>query len=199
MCQTLEQSDHTSVQRRIESLQQSSAPTDELEPEQASSETTNRPTSSLRAGNVKGDGFLSPLSIDEQHDPIGPCVSESGKRASDKGFLAMSLEDYLQLLDWTARAVAPGKRGSTPASAPPILQRLGLDASSWCELVSDFGKLFCTVAGRPDRVDAMRSPRIHRRPPNGITSENSQTATVISEKMLPALARIKIDPSRKQD
>ncbi|TVS20161.1 MAG: hypothetical protein EA424_05390 [Planctomycetaceae bacterium] len=29
--------------------------------------------------------------------------------------------------------------------------------------MSDFGELFCTVAGRPDRVDAMRSPQTHRR------------------------------------
>jgi len=163
MCETLEQSDHTSVQRRIESLQRSSDQNNGSVPEQSSREGTNRPACSPQAGSVSGDAFLSPLSIDEQHDPIGPCVSESGKRASDKGFLAMPLEDYLQLLDWTAREVAPGKRGSTPASAPPILQRLGLDASSWCELVSDFGKLFCTVAGRPDRVDSMRSPRTHRR------------------------------------
>jgi hypothetical protein len=162
MCETLEQSDHTSVQRRIESLQQAGE-TNELDPGLSSSETVTVSTKSAEAGSVNCDAFLSPLSIDEQNDPIGPCVRESGKRASDKGFLVIPLEEYLQLLDWTAREVAPGKRGSTPASAPPILQRLGLDASAWCELVSDFGKLFCTVAGRPERVDAMRSPQTHRR------------------------------------
>jgi hypothetical protein len=31
------------------------------------------------------------------------------------------------------------------------------------ELVSDFGKLFCHVAGRPEHVDTLRSHRTHRR------------------------------------
>ncbi len=80
-----------------------------------------------------------------------------------RGLLGMSVEDYLQLLDGTARQVTPGKRGVTPEGVPPILQRLGLDRASWCELVSDFGKLFCCVAGKPECVDAMRSHRTHRR------------------------------------
>ncbi len=113
--------------------------------------------------HVNGDAFLSPLTIDEHRDPIGPCASQGVRRFSDKGFLAMSLEDYLELLDWSARQVAPGKRGKTPENLPPVLKRLGLDRDSSCELVSDFGKLFCTVAGRPEQVDLMRSHRTHRR------------------------------------
>ena len=143
MAETLEQSDHTSVQRRIESI------------------TTDRddgiPVTNLR------DSFLAPISIDERSGEIGPCVSKSGKRCSDKGFLPMSLEDYLETLDWTARQIAPGKCGRTPAEVPPVLKRLGLDSKTWCELVSDFGRLFCTVAGRPECVDPLRSHCTHRR------------------------------------
>ncbi|WP_345326932.1 hypothetical protein, partial [Novipirellula rosea] len=143
MAETLEQSDHTSVQRRIESI------------------TTDRddgiPVTNLR------DSFLAPISIDERSGEIGPCVSRSGKRCSDKGFLPMSLEDYLETLDWTARQIAPGKCGRTPAEVPPVLKRLGLDSKTWCELVSDFGRLFCTVAGRPECVDPLRSHCTHRR------------------------------------
>jgi len=75
----------------------------------------------------------------------------------------MTVVEYLELLDWTARQTAKGKRGRTPEHIPPLLKRLGLETSSWCELVNDFGKLFCTVAGRCTRVDAMRSHRTHRR------------------------------------
>nr|WP_052329595.1 transposase [Rhodopirellula sp. SWK7] len=154
MCETLEQSDHTSVQRRIESLQNGA------DSEARRSEARHPPIDKLRHSR---DSFLSPVSIDELTDPIGPCASESGERCSDKGFLPMTLASYLELLDWTARQVAPGKRGRTPAKSPPILQRLGLDRSSWCELVNDFGKLFSTVAGNPECVDAMRSHCTHRR------------------------------------
>jgi len=135
MAETLEASDHTSVQRRLEA----------------------------RSGAPEADASLSPVTIVEASDPIGPDASKSSRRCSDKGFVAMSLEDYLSLLDWTARQVAPGKRGSTPKDLPPILKRLGLERESWCELVSDFGKLFCTVAGRAEVIDSMRSQRGHRR------------------------------------
>ena len=135
--------------------------------EQRAEETTPEGGESLIAPIAKlrhrRDSFLAPLSIDELLDPVGPCVSDSGQRCSDKGFLAMPLENYLELLDWTARQAVVGKSGKTRASVPPVLQRLGLDAASWCELVSDFGKLFCTVAGRPECVDAMRSHCTHRR------------------------------------
>ncbi len=51
----------------------------------------------------------------------------------------------------------------THENFPPVLKRLGLDRDSWCELVSDFGKLFCTVAGRAEQVDLLRSHDTHRR------------------------------------
>lgn len=146
ICERLEESEHTSVQRRIESKREESRPAKESNP----------------SGECC-DSFLAPLSINEQSDVAGPGVSASRLRCSDKGFLAMSLEDYLLLLDWTARQSAQGKRGKTPPCVPPILQRLGLAQSSWCELVSYFGKLFSSVAGKPSLVDSMRTPHGHRR------------------------------------
>ncbi len=80
----------------------------------------------------------------------------------------MSTEDYLTLLDWTARQPVEGKRGVTPADTPEILQRLGLDADTWCELARDFDKLFSLVAGRPAVIDQARTrgrqARFHTRP-----------------------------------
>ncbi len=160
LAETLETSDHTSLQRRIESLR-------DKRPDPAeNNQQPNRPPTP-REGVValrgKADRFLAPLSIDEQSDTTGPCASVTPGRCSDKGFLALSLVDYLQLLDWTARQVAPGKRGVTPRAAPPVLRRLGLEATAWTELVRDFGKLFAAVAGRPSKIDAIRSHLTHRR------------------------------------
>ncbi len=164
MCERIEESDFTSAKRRIEALQAAeneAAEADAMEKaRQVSGELPKQPVAKLRHDR---DSFLAPLSIDELLDPIGPCASGSGDRCSDKGFLAMSVESYLELLDWTSCQVSPGKRGKTPADVPPLLQRLGLDQASWCELVSDFGRLFCTVAGNPACVDEMRSHRTHRR------------------------------------
>jgi len=38
--------------------------------------------------------------------------------------------DYLEILDWLARNAVAGKRGSTPAEAPSIFERLGIDVYS---------------------------------------------------------------------
>ena len=64
----------------------------------------------------------------------------SSRRASNKGCVFMSLPEYLQLLDWTGRQLKPGKRGSIPKNAPPILERLNLSAELWLHAVEQFGK-----------------------------------------------------------
>ncbi|MEZ6076968.1 MAG: hypothetical protein R3C56_15265 [Pirellulaceae bacterium] len=141
LAETLEDSEYTSAQRRIESLQSPDKPSDR---------------------------FLAPLTIDELRDKLGTRPSSSGYRCSDNGFLNMSIEDYLALLDWTARQPVAGKRGVTPLDTPAILQRLGLEADVWCELVKDFGTLFSLVAGRPAAIDEARTlgrqARFHTRP-----------------------------------
>ena len=130
LAQTLEESDYTSAQRRIESLQ---------------------------SPDKRADRFLAPLTIDELRDELGSRPSSNGYRCSDNGFLNMSVEEYLALLDWTARQPVAGKRGVTPAETPAILQRLGLEADVWCELSRDFGSLFSMVAGRPAAIDQART------------------------------------------
>ena len=93
---------------------------------------------------VTADRFLSPIALIPADDQrLGPQASSNRFRCSDKGFLSLSQGDYLELLDWTARQVAPGKRGTTPPSTPPLFQRLSgklPTATAWVELVQDFGK-----------------------------------------------------------
>ena len=43
--------------------------------------------------------------------------------------IAFNLKDYLELVDWGGREIKRHKRGYIPASAPPILMRLRMDAS----------------------------------------------------------------------
>ncbi len=103
--------------------------------------------------------FLVPLLIDELRDALGPCVHTAGQRASDKGFLPMSVASYVELLDWTARQIRSDQRGSTPANAEPIFLRLGISAETWIELVRDFGRLFSNVAGQCHVIDSHRDRR----------------------------------------
>jgi len=74
--------------------------------------------------------------------------------ATLKGFLSMPFDAYLELLDWTARQIVPGKHGFTPQDTPPIFNRMTIEPRAWCKLVSRFDKLFFQVAGHPQTVDS---------------------------------------------
>ena len=137
MAETLETSEFTSVQRRIQTLEQA-----------ATSMPDNR---------TKVDSFLSPLTIDEKNDSIGTCANQTRQRCSDKGFLSMSTMDYLDLLDASARMVRSDKAGYTPSEVPPIFASLKLDPDYWKLQIQDFGRLFANVAGKPKDVYEMRS------------------------------------------
>ena len=70
----------------------------------------------------------------------------------------MTLGDYLKVLDWTARQVRreKSKGGHTPAESPPILKRLGCDASMWLDLVQHFRQRFRNEAGLPSSRRSFR-------------------------------------------
>jgi len=66
--------------------------------------------------------------------------------------IAFTLPDYLQLVDWTGRAVRDDKRGAIPAHIQPILQRMGLKHEEWLEIVQNFGRRYRLAAGAVDRL-----------------------------------------------
>ena len=139
LASTPEESDFTSAQRRIEARREASSN------EPGSTETP------------PPDAHLAPLPLNEQTAEPGPALSATATRCSDRGFLPMSLDEYLELLDWTGRQVVRGKRGTIPAELAPILDRLQIAADDWLELTGNFGRLFHRVAGRPESVAWQRT------------------------------------------
>jgi REP element-mobilizing transposase RayT len=158
VAETLEESKHTSVQRRIEALEELVEEKNGLQSPCSTFSLDNK-----TGNHPKPDAFLAPLSIDELRNAIGPRPSSSGSRCSEKGFLRMTSAEYIELLDWTARQVLPGKRGVTPDSKPPVCERLTIKPTAWIELVSRFGQLFSLVAGQPHCIDAHRGRLRHTR------------------------------------
>uniref|UniRef100_UPI002148D659 transposase n=1 Tax=Endozoicomonas sp. SESOKO4 TaxID=2828745 RepID=UPI002148D659 len=57
------------------------------------------------------------------------------------------LHDYLELVDWSGRALRTDKKGSIPESSPPILTRLEIDADEWLKTMS-WNNRFYRAAGR---------------------------------------------------
>lgn len=115
------------------------------------------------AKRIARDGWLSPLELSERGRP-GPQSSRSGVRASDKGFLSLSVKDYFKLLDWTGRHGREDKRGRIPASLGAILERIGIDSSMWSDLVWGCKRYFgrSRAAGRPENMQQDAAKYNHR-------------------------------------
>jgi hypothetical protein len=72
-----------------------------------------------------------------------------------QGYLSISTEEYLNLVDITGRMVRGDKKGAIPAEAPPILERLGVRSMScWLELATTLGEAFSSVVGTPKALEA---------------------------------------------
>ena len=105
------------------------------------------------------------------------------------GECSLSLADYLQLVDLTARKVREGKRGSMNIAMEGILQRLGLDSEKWIEAMGHGGRFrgravgsaesrqqhlaqrqaTARTAGQPDHIEkwiADKTP-LYADPPDG--------------------------------
>ena len=144
MAATPETSQSTGAKDRIDDLKQTGQPK-----KKRRAKKTHQWERSRRR---KSSGWMSPVEINEQADPVGADKSDCGRRASKKGFLSIPLTKYLELLDWTGRQIRGDKRGSIPKHLAPILSRLGYDGHAWCELVLKFGKLFKRAAGNGDSM-----------------------------------------------
>ena len=55
--------------------------------------------------------------------------------------------DYLQILDWTGRQLAPGKRGRLSPDAPAVLATIDHDGRRWTTRVAAFGSGWHRAAG----------------------------------------------------
>ena len=109
MAETPEESDHTSAQQRI--MEQNLDAVD--------GETGAR--AKLPDDLQTAIGKLMPFSDQNPGDP---------ERA-----IPCEIRDYLELVDWSGRAVVHGKRGSIPDKLPPILDRLQLNREHYLRFI----------------------------------------------------------------
>ena len=98
-----------------------------------------------KPGERMADDWLAPLTLETNH--LGDMPSTNGHRASDKGLVSMSLDEYLRLLDWCGRQVRGDKPGAIPADLAPIVERLGIVPGELVETVREFPQRFRRLAG----------------------------------------------------
>ncbi len=58
------------------------------------------------------------------------------------------MDEYLQLLDTSGRILREGNKGVIPDHLAPILVRLGVHATLWGELITQFDPSFGHVVGK---------------------------------------------------
>jgi len=63
--------------------------------------------------------------------------------------------DYLQLVDWTGRQLAPGKRGTIAGDAPPVLTRMSGDSARWTRQVRGIGSGYWRAVGSVEALIAL--------------------------------------------
>ena len=85
--------------------------------------------------------------------------SHSGQSAPRPGACDLSqppahltIDHYLELLDWTGRQIRVDKRGHISRNLRPVLERLDLDVEAWVENVEGYGGLFHRIAGKLERL-----------------------------------------------
>ena len=94
-----------------------------------------------------------PIPKEKQHPvPLLPFIGDL-HAGMPKG-IPFHYDDYLQLVEWTGRAMVAGKRGSIPDDLPPILQRLQFDAKQWLFLTQHFESRFKGLVGMAAMVKA---------------------------------------------
>ena len=72
--------------------------------------------------------------IDAHDTPLLPFTDQA------EDGIPFKLKDYLELVEWTGRAITENKRGYIPSGTPPILARLGMQATPVLEYLSKHEK-----------------------------------------------------------
>jgi len=141
---TPEDSDHTSIQRRIRALQAAAEPEAPRAPQALEPEPPIQPPELL------------------------PCLGGE-RQDGPKGLPFHHLPDYLELVNWTGCAVRDDERGAISQDLPPILERLGTDEKAWLRLATQFESSFYTWVGQAEHVHSA-CRRLGHRQARGISA-----------------------------
>jgi len=115
MAETPEESDYTSIQQRV------------LEQDPRIAAKDEASIRSLPEDLRSAIGRLMPFTGQEtaENTPQNP------ERA-----IPYEIQDYLELVDWSGRALIEGKRGSIPDNLPSILDRLKIDPDNFVRFIN---------------------------------------------------------------
>ncbi|MFM8475757.1 MAG: hypothetical protein ACKOEO_08155, partial [Planctomycetaceae bacterium] len=102
-------------------------------------------------------GWLAPIDLAPPRRQAR--YRQNDRRLTNRGCLFMTLDQYLQLVDWTGRRLRLDKPGQIPPHLGPILTRLDCSLETWLDLIRNFRRRFVTEAGRPESLQTVSQLR----------------------------------------
>jgi hypothetical protein len=108
----------------------------------------------------------NPAHADEPDAPTGLLPFAGYSRQDMPKGLPFRLKDYLELVDWTGRAILENKRGYIPSHQPPILERLQIEAKHWLYMTQHFESSFKGLVGASYALKAACRKLEYQRTPN---------------------------------
>jgi putative transposase len=103
----------------------------------------------IRAAMAKTPEQSDFTSIQERINGLNTRLIGFGKDDKD---LPFSLSGYLELVDYSGRAILENKRGYIPENLPPILDRIGLNPDTWMDELNGFKSVGFSAVGTVDQL-----------------------------------------------
>ena len=167
---TPEQSDHTSIQSRIDGLaaEETVVPLSVPLTENTLPAVVEEPAvpvlqpvqDELGPQSIAVVVALVPLKEESELFtlPQAPLMPFDATARFEQG-IPFAFNDYLELVDTVGRAIQPDKRGAIPLETPKILARLAIDTETFIAHTSRFLKEFGHAVGTPENLIALASKR----------------------------------------
>jgi len=88
----------------------------------------------------------------ESLQSVGLMPFRSRSRHNSANYLNFNLRDYLELLDWTGRAIRIDAYGAIQTNLPPIASRLQIESTAWLAMTEGFESIFHALVGPEEAV-----------------------------------------------
>jgi len=139
-----EESDYTSIQERIREHAEGREMGREVD---STHVTPSLPADTIAdlSGVPGGERMAGDSAV-----TAAPLLAFTGITDTGEPGLPYRFRDYLELVDWTGKAVRADKRGHIPTDLPPILGRLGMEPEHWVEMVRNYRHHFYGFVGSAD-------------------------------------------------
>jgi hypothetical protein len=108
----------------------------------------------------------NPDSTEKSNTPSGMLPFAGNPRQDMPKGLPFRLKDYLELVDWTGRAILENKQGYIPDHQPSVLELLQIDPKHWLYMTQHFESRFKGLVGASHAIKADCRKLEFRRSPN---------------------------------